>query len=175
MEQVILVDEHDAVLGFADKMEAHEKGLLHRAISLLHFNSAGELLLQKRADGKYHSAGLWTNTCCSHPHVEESTKDAVIRRAKQEMGITVNPIHAFTFTYKTEFSNGLTEHEVDHVFISTSDVIPVTDPSEVSDWKYVSVDQIRADVQMNPHNYTFWFRLILNNPQLNSYIPVAVN
>lgn len=175
MEQVILVNEHDAVLGFADKLEAHEKGLLHRAISLLHFNSAGELLLQKRADGKYHSAGLWTNTCCSHPRVDENTKDAVVRRAKEEMGILVNPTHAFTFTYKTEFGNGLTEHEVDHVFISTSDVVPQADPSEVSEWKYVSVDKLRVDIQNNPDGYTYWFRLILNNPQLSSFIPVPVN
>lgn len=114
MEKVILVNEQDEVLGVMEKMEAHEKALLHRAFSVFIFNDKHELLLQQRAFSKYHSGGLWTNTCCSHPRPGESTEAAAIRRLKEEMGFTANLEKAFSFTYKAHFENGLTEHEFDH-------------------------------------------------------------
>src|SRR5688572_12077294 len=114
MEQVILVDENDKEIGTLEKIEAHRKGLLHRAFSVLLFNSKGELLLQKRSSKKYHSAGLWTNTCCSHPKPGESVKEAASRRLQEEMGVNSNPEFAYSFIYKTELENGLIEHEFDH-------------------------------------------------------------
>ena len=116
---VILVDEGDNEIGYLDKLEAHQKGILHRAFSILIFNSAGELLLQKRAADKYHSAGLWTNTCCSHPKPNETVANVATRRLQEEMGFVTSVHPAFQFLYKANFENGLTEHEYDHVFIGT--------------------------------------------------------
>lgn len=169
MEQVILVDEHDNELGSMEKMEAHRKGILHRAFSVLLFNSNGELLLQKRSAKKYHSAGLWTNTCCSHPQPNERIEDAVRRRLKEEMGIDIQPEYSYKFIYKADFENNLIEHELDYVFIGHFDGEPVINSHEVEDWKFVALDKILQDILVNPYAYTFWFKRIVNHSELNSF------
>ena len=141
-----------------EKLQAHVEGKLHRAISVFIFNSENKLLLQKRADGKYHSAGLWTNTCCSHPRHNESTADAAARRLYEEMGMRCKLEHAFNFTYKAQ--NNLTEHEFDHVFFGFSDEAPKPDPEEVSDWKYSDMQEIEMQMRQNPHQFTAWFNII---------------
>ena len=170
MEQVILVDELDHELGLMEKIEAHVKGSLHRAFSVLLFNSKGEILLQKRSSKKYHSAGLWTNTCCSHPKPGEPIEQAVKRRLLEEMGIRAHPVFAYKFLYKVELDNELTEHELDHVFIGEFDGVPVVDSSEVESWKYASMAEVRDDVKKNPENYTYWFHLILGHQELEAFI-----
>lgn len=165
MENVILVDEQDNVLGEMEKMEAHEKGLLHRAFSILLFNSKGELLLQKRSKNKYHSGGLWTNTCCSHPLPTETLQEATRRKLKQEMGIDAAMKFAYSFLYKTALDKNLIEHELDHVFIGTFNGVPSINPEEVEDWKFVTIDWLRKDVATHPENYTRWFQIILNTKE----------
>ena len=158
MDKVILVDQHDNEIGFADKMEAHQKGLLHRAFSIFIFNSGGQLLLQKRTHNKYHSGGLWSNTCCSHPRPGEKTPDAAKRRLWEEMGLRSKLQKAFNFSYRVEFANGLVENEFDYVFIGLCDMDPNPDPREVADWKYVDVDFVLRDSVNQPEQYTFWFK-----------------
>jgi len=157
---LILVDEHDKAWGKLEKQLTHELGLLHRAFSVFIFNSKGELLMQQRADEKYHSAGLWTNTCCSHPRWGEEMADAVSRRIEEEMGMTCETEFVFSFIYQAPFDNGLTEHELDHVYIGASDVHPSPDKSEVKNWKYVSVDAVRKDMELHPESYTVWFKIV---------------
>lgn len=159
MEQVVLVNELDEVVGKMEKMEAHIKGVLHRAFSVFIFNGKGELLLQQRAFSKYHSAGLWTNACCSHPRPEEENCMAAQRRLKEELGFTTPLTKAFDFIYKTRFDNGLTEYELDHVFIGEYDgpVFPV--PEEVADYRFISLDQVANQLQTHPENYTSWFHI----------------
>lgn len=157
-ERVILVDGNDSQTGTMEKMEAHEKGLLHRAFSVFVFNSKGELLMQQRAKEKYHSGGLWTNTCCSHPRDGEDTADAASRRLKEEMGLECILKPAFSFIYKAEFDNGLTEHEFDYVFIGSSDDLPEINKSEVQDYKYISLSLLAEDINSNPENYTAWLK-----------------
>jgi isopentenyl-diphosphate delta-isomerase len=164
MEQVILVDEADNEIGSMEKMEAHRKGVLHRAFSILLYNSQGQLLLQKRSKKKYHSAGLWTNTCCSHPRPEESIELAARRKLMQEMGIDFQPEFAFKFIYKTALENQLVEHECDHVLIGQYEGNFKTNPEEVEDWKYIDVAELRKDIKQHPENYTFWFKLIIHHP-----------
>ncbi|MBI1267394.1 MAG: isopentenyl-diphosphate Delta-isomerase [Cryomorphaceae bacterium] len=161
MEHVILVDEYDREIGQMEKLQAHESGNLHRALSVFLFNSKGELLLQQRALEKYHSPGLWTNTCCSHPRPGEQSKDAAVRRLKEEMGMSCTLTKSFDFIYRAEFENGLIEHELDHVFIGCSDDKPVMNPSEVASWKYISQENLVADIRNNPDLYTVWFKLCL--------------
>lgn len=161
MESVILVDENDIELGTMEKMEAHRRGLLHRAFSVLLFNSKGELLLQKRSSSKYHSAGLWTNTCCSHPLPGETMDHAIQRKLMQEMNINAKPVLAFTFIYRADLENGLIEHEYDHVFIGTSDSEPVINRDEVQDWKFTSLSELQKEIKTNPDQFTFWFKLII--------------
>jgi isopentenyl-diphosphate delta-isomerase len=170
MEHVILVDEFDNAIGTMEKLEAHQKGFLHRAFSVLLFNSKGEILLQKRAQGKYHSGGLWTNTCCSHPLPGESMSDATRRKLMQEMGIDQQTEFAYKFIYKTALDDNLIEHEYDHVFIGTHDGDPIINDQEVEDWKFTDLPSLRTDIQENPDAYTFWFKLIINHPQLNTVI-----
>ncbi|WP_319478906.1 isopentenyl-diphosphate Delta-isomerase [uncultured Draconibacterium sp.] len=160
IEKVILVDENDKVLGEMEKMEAHVKGLLHRAISVFIVNSKGEWLIHQRAFNKYHSNGLWTNTCCSHPYPEETSVDAANRRLMEEMGMTAPLQEIFAFTYKEELDNQLTEHELDRVFIGFSDKKPRPNADEVSNWKYINFEELRKDVKNNPDNYTVWFKKI---------------
>ncbi|WP_228450955.1 isopentenyl-diphosphate Delta-isomerase [Chryseolinea soli] len=167
MEQVILVDERDNAVGTLEKMEAHRKGLLHRAFSIILFNTKGELLLQKRSPTKYHSASLWTNTCCSHPLPDESMADATRRRLKEEMGIDLQPEFAYKFIYRAALDNNLVEHEYDHVYVGTFDGEPVVNKDEVEEWKFMSLALLREAVKQHPEAYTAWFKLILNHPELN--------
>ncbi|MBS1976404.1 MAG: isopentenyl-diphosphate Delta-isomerase [Bacteroidetes bacterium] len=164
-EFVILVDEMDREMGTMEKMAAHRQGLLHRAFSVVLFNSKGELLMQKRAAGKYHSAGLWTNTCCSHPRPHESIETAARRRLVEEMGIDIKTNFAFKFNYKAELDNNLTENECDHILVGTFDGTPVVNPAEVADWKFEGLDSIRLRIKKNPETFTHWFRLLVHHPE----------
>ncbi|MBA3682996.1 MAG: isopentenyl-diphosphate Delta-isomerase [Bacteroidetes bacterium] len=160
-EEVILVDELDIPIGKMEKIEAHQKGILHRAFSVFIFNSNGDLLLQQRALHKYHSAGLWTNTCCSHPRPNEDTLAAANRRLKEEMGITAKLEHKTQFIYKTVFDNNLTEHEFDHVFFGNNNQTPEINPVEVENYAWVSTEKIMADIAENPSKYTSWFKIAM--------------
>jgi isopentenyl-diphosphate delta-isomerase len=166
MERVVLVNEHDDEVGTMEKMEAHEKGLLHRAFSVILVNSKGELLLQKRASKKYHSASLWTNTCCSHPRPGESIEAAAERRLKEELGIHAKPKLAYSFLYKVTLEHNLIEHELDHVLIGQFDGEPIINPEEIEDWKHIGLLDLQKDIVNNPTHYTHWFKLILNHPEL---------
>ena len=157
--EVILVDDDDRAIGVMEKMEAHQKGLLHRAFSVFIINKAGELLLQQRALSKYHSPGLWTNTCCSHPAPGELTTLAASRRLKEEMGIVCPLAEIGTFTYQTEFDNGLIEYEFDHVFVGQCDAIVNPDKSEVEAYKWISIADLDEDVNLHKEQYTYWFHL----------------
>lgn len=159
MENVILVDKNDQSLGLMEKMEAHVKGELHRAFSVFIFNNDGEMMLQQRALTKYHSPGLWTNTCCSHPRDGEKTKDAAHRRMVEEMGFDCEIEEVFTFIYKSDVGQGLIEHEFDHVFIGRYNDKPQINPEEVNDWKFISIDDLRIDIEKSPDRYTVWFRI----------------
>ena len=163
MEEIILVDEKDNETGSMEKLKAHENGgTLHRAFSIFVFNSGGKMLVQKRAAGKYHCAGLWTNTCCSHQNPGETLEEAVHRKLKQEMGFDTELREILKFIYRAEFDNGLTEHELDHVFVGIHDgeVSPV--PEEAEDYKWADVKQLREDVSRNPEKYTPWFKIVLD-------------
>jgi isopentenyl-diphosphate Delta-isomerase len=159
MEQVILVDETDQPLGTMEKMEAHRRAVLHRAFSVFIFNSRGEMLLQQRAQEKYHSAGLWTNACCSHPRPGEDTRAAALRRLREELGFTTDLFKLFEFTYRTAYDNGLTEFEFDHVFVGTYDKEISPDQTEVSDYRYRSMREIEAELNSAPETYSSWFQL----------------
>lgn len=154
-----MVDRDDHPIGEMEKMEAHEKALLHRAFSVFIFNDKGELLLQQRALSKYHSGGLWTNTCCSHQRPGESTLDAANRRLKEEMGMACNLEEVFSFVYKKALDKGLTEHEFDHVLIGYSNENPVPNAAEVGDWKFASTEWITKDMELNPGKYTEWMKI----------------
>src|ERR1700733_15003891 len=145
MEEVILVDETDTPLGKMEKMEAHRKALLHRAFSVFIFNSKGEMLLQRRAPGKYHSGGLWTNACCSHPRPGEETSQAAKRRLFEELGFTTPLEKIFDFTYKSEFDNGLTEHEYDHVYVGQYDQGVYPNQEEVCEYMFLSATAISSE------------------------------
>lgn len=167
MDQVILVDENDAQTGLMDKLEAHELGKLHRAFSVFIFNSRGEMLIHQRAEGKYHSGKLWTNTCCSHQLPGETNEAAVKRRLREEMGLACETEFVTSFIYKAELDNNLTEHEFDHVYAGICDVEPHPDPNEVMNWKFVPVDELERDLSENPENYTAWFRIIF--PEMKDF------
>lgn len=160
-ENVILVNEADVELGSMDKLLVHQLGLLHRAFSVFIFNTKGELLLQQRSDNKYHSAGLWSNTCCSHPRVNEPLAEAVERRLLEEMGMNCKTVPAFKFIYKANFKNGLTENEYDHVYFGITDDLPVPDSAEVKNWKYIKITSLQDDIAVNPHLYTEWIKICL--------------
>ncbi len=159
---VIHVDENDSVLGYVPKLQAHQEGLLHRAVSILLFNDKGDWLLQKRADHKYHSGGLWSNTCCSHPYPEEEVQIAAERRLIEEMGISCSLKKMYSFTYRAELDNDLTEHEIDHLFFGKYEGAPKLNPDEVSDWKFITFKDLEKDLNDNPENYTQWFKLIFS-------------
>ena len=158
-EKVILVDKNDNQVGLMPKLEAHEKGVLHRAFSIFIFNSKYELLLQKRASSKYHSGGLWTNTCCSHPREGEDTLDAANRRLDEEMGIKVSLRKVYDFIYKAELDNQLTEHEFDHVFYGVCDNDPILNKDEAEDFKWVDMETLNNDIIKNEDDYTVWFKI----------------
>src|SRR5690606_9584214 len=153
-EQVILVDEQDRAIGTMEKLAAHREGLLHRAISVFIFDNQGRLLVHQRAAHKYHSASLWTNTCCSHPRPGESVMDAAHRRLHEEMGMEADLTFAFAFQYRAVFDNGLTEHEFDHVFIGHSSHIPSPNPAEVANYRWLGQSDIEHDIRTHPDTYT---------------------
>nr|WP_199156193.1 isopentenyl-diphosphate Delta-isomerase [Pedobacter sp. ASV2] len=162
MEQVILVNKFDEPQGSMEKMEAHQKGLLHRAFSIFIFNSKNELLLQQRAKDKYHSAGLWTNTCCSHPRLGESNIEAAKRRLREEMGMECVLTEAFSFIYKAPLENGLIENEFDYVFFGISDDLPIVNPNEVQCYRYMNLKVLQNDINKQPQLYTSWLKICLN-------------
>lgn len=159
-EFVILVNEKDEPIGLMEKMEAHEKAVLHRAFSVFVFNDNNELLLQQRAADKYHSPLLWANTCCSHQRDGETTLDAGKRRLKEEMGFVCNLQENFSFIYKAPFDNGLTEHELDHVIIGKFNGEPKINPNEVAAFKWMTLPSIQKDIKEKPQLYTEWFKII---------------
>jgi isopentenyl-diphosphate Delta-isomerase len=174
--EVVLVDTEDREIGTMEKLQAHQEGVLHRAFSIFIFNSRGEMLIHQRAEGKYHSAGLWTNACCSHPASGEDLAVALKRRLKEEMHMQADMFELFSFVYKAELENGLTEHEFDHVVYGISDSIPFPNPEEVQAWKYVSIAELHADVEKNPMHYTEWFKLcyqrVLDHMDLSSTVQI---
>ena len=162
-EKVVLVDEDDNQIGLMPKMEAHLKGKLHRAFSIIIFNSDGKILLQKRASTKYHTPNLWSNTCCSHQREGEDNTNAGKRRLNEEMGFVTNLYNFSSFIYRVEFSNGLIEHENDHIMLGIFDGTPKPNPNEVDEWKWIDIDILVEDMQINPDYYTAWFMIIMNN------------
>lgn len=160
-EYVILVNEKDEPVGTMEKMEAHQKGLLHRAFSVFIFNNNNEMLLQQRAFSKYHSAGLWTNTCCSHPRPGEELINAAKRRLIEEMGIETALTHQTSFIYKTDFDNDLTEHEFDHVFVGKYNSSPQINKDEVNDYKWINLTELRDWISKRPEDFTSWFKIVM--------------
>jgi isopentenyl-diphosphate delta-isomerase len=168
MQQVILVNEQDEAIGVMEKMQAHEKALLHRAFSVFLFNKKGQMLLQQRALEKYHSPGLWTNACCSHPNPDEAVQEAAVRRLYEELGFVTTVKKAFHFTYKAAFDNGLTEHEFDHVFVGIYEGPVHPNKDEVKDITYKSIDEIAVELETSPDIYTEWFKIAF--PLLNKWM-----
>lgn len=169
--QLVLVNEQDEPMGLMEKMEAHRKGLLHRAFSVFVFNKDGEMLLQRRALHKYHSGGLWTNTCCSHPYPGEGNKEAAIRRLQEEMGFDVELEEIFDFIYKKELDNELTEHEFDHVFVGHFDGAIVPNPEEVCEYAYISMEEIGSRMHSHPEEFTVWFQIAF--PRVQEWMAAA--
>ncbi|TCC89171.1 isopentenyl-diphosphate Delta-isomerase [Pedobacter frigiditerrae] len=161
-ENVILVDKYDNEIGLMPKMQAHIEGELHRAFSIFIFNSKGQLLLQQRAFGKYHSGGKWTNTCCSHPRLGESNLAAAHRRLKEEMGMSCELSYGFNFIYKASVNEGILEHEFDHVYFGISDDLPEINTEEVSDYKYLAIEDLAQDLSHKPDSYTEWLKICFN-------------
>jgi isopentenyl-diphosphate delta-isomerase len=165
---VVLVNEQDEEIGIMEKMEAHRKALLHRAFSVFIFNAKGEMLLQRRALNKYHSGGLWTNACCSHPRPGETAPDDARRRLREELGFETGLTGIFNFVYKAAFDNGLTEYEFDHVFIGNYNGLLHPNPDEVGDYCYKNMDEIKSSMESHPHKYTEWFKIAF--PRLERYL-----
>ncbi|GAA4900067.1 isopentenyl-diphosphate Delta-isomerase [Flaviramulus aquimarinus] len=161
-EKVILVNENDEQIGLMAKLEAHEKALLHRAFSVFIFNNDNELMLQQRALDKYHSPGLWTNTCCSHQRDGETNIEAGMRRLQEEMGFVVNLQESISFIYKAPFDNGLTEHEYDHVLLGKYNDEPIINTDEVASWKWMPLEDVKVDISLQPELYTEWFKVIFD-------------
>lgn len=159
IEEVILVDENDSVVGYMEKMEAHKLGLLHRAFSVFVFNAKGDLMLQKRAKSKYHSGGLWTNTCCSHPRSNETVVEAAKRRMQEEMGFVCEVEEKFSFVYKAKLDNELTEHEYDYVLFGNYNEAPKLNPEEAESYRFMSIDEVKKQITEHPQNYTEWFKI----------------
>lgn len=161
-EQVILVNEKDEQIGTMPKLEAHKKGVLHRAFSVFVMNDQGELLLQQRAASKYHSPLLWTNSCCSHQRVGESNIEAGKRRLFEEMGFVTKLKDVVSFIYKAPFDNGLTEHEFDHVLVGSYNEDPIINKDEVNDFKWMTLEEVKVDMELHPELYTEWFKIIFD-------------
>lgn len=168
MEFVILVDKKDNIIGVEEKIKAHQKGKLHRAFSILLFNKKGETLIQKRAKSKYHSPGLWSNTCCSHPRPNEDTKEAAKRRLKEEMGIKTNLKEVFSFIYKAKVGN-LIEHEFDHVFLGSFNGKPKPNKKEVANWRWIKLKELEKEIKINSQGYTPWFKIIFKELKKRKY------
>jgi len=154
-EQLILVDQSDRPVGTAPKMAAHQQGLLHRAFSIFVINQKQQILLQKRAKQKYHSGGLWTNTCCSHPRPGETTIAAADRRLQEEMGFSCELEEIFSFTYFAKLDHELSEHEFDHVFLGKFEGKPILNPAEAEDWRWCSITDLQSDILIHPNHYSF--------------------
>lgn len=161
-ELVVLVNEKDEKVGLMPKLEAHEKGLLHRAFSVFVFNDEGQMLLQQRALHKYHTPGKWANTCCSHQRDGESSLDAGKRRLEEEMGFVTDLTFRRTFVYKASFDNGLTEHEFDHIMVGKYNEDPVINPEEVAAFKWMDISDILLEIELDPEKYTAWFKIIMS-------------
>lgn len=160
---VVLVDANDNQIGTCEKLEAHQKNLLHRAFSVILFNDQGELLLQKRAANKYHSPLLWTNSCCSHPAPNENLEAAVTRRLQEELYVVADAKHLFYFIYQADFDNGLSEYELDHVFIAQYNQTPEINPEEAAAYKWLPLSEVKKQINLNPEQFTVWFKLIIEN------------
>jgi isopentenyl-diphosphate delta-isomerase len=159
---VVLVDEHDDVVGVAPKIDVHREGRLHRAVSVMLFDEDDRVLLQRRASEKYHSPGLWSNTCCGHPRPEESALTAARRRLNVEMGIeNCELVSSTRFLYRERVSSSLVEHEVDHLFVGVWNGNPTPNPTEVSDWRWLDVSSLRRDVCENAARYTAWLSHVM--------------
>lgn len=165
-EFVVLVDEKDNEVGTGEKLETHQKALLHRAFSILVFNSRGEMMLQQRAKSKYHCGGLWSNACCGHPRPGEGVDSAAKRRLMEEMGFECDLQEVKTFIYRVKFDNGLAENEFLHVFRGNFDGLPKINSDEADDWKWIGMDELREDIKQNPGKYSYWFKLILEKLDL---------
>ena len=165
----MIVDANGQAIGTMDKMAAHRSGTLHRAFSVFIFNNKGQLLLQRRALDKYHSGGLWTNTCCSHPKPGEFILDAAHRRLQEEIGIDCELKEIFQFSYRHEFENGLIENEYDHVFIGISDQLPSPNPDEVAGFRYMDTDLLIFELFEQPDQYTVWFKICIEQLLENYY------
>ena len=170
-ENVILVNENDEQIGLMPKLEAHEKALLHRAFSVFIFNDKNELMLQQRALNKYHSPGLWTNTCCSHQRDGETNIEAGKRRLQEEMGFVTDLEDKISFIYKAPFDNGLTEHEYDHVLVGNYNNEPIINLDEVAAWKWMPLEHVKVDISLHPELYTAWFKVIFD--KFYQYINIA--
>jgi isopentenyl-diphosphate delta-isomerase len=173
-DKVVLVNEQDEAIGVEDKTRAHLLGVLHRAFSVFVINAAGQLLLQKRALTKYHSRGLWSNTCCSHPRPDESVEDAARRRLREEMGFDSELSEVCHFIYRAELEDGLIENEYDHILVGSFDGVPQPDPAEVAEWRWIDMATLGADLKNHPESYTYWFRIAFDRfPQ--AIAPVRSN
>lgn len=170
-DRVILVNATDTAIGTADKLEAHRAGRLHRAFSVFVFNHRGELLLQRRAAGKYHSGGLWSNSCCSHPRPGEATEAAARRRLVEEMGFSCPLETVSAMVYRADVGGGLIEHEYDHLLIGRWSGRPSPDPAEVEDWRWVAMDALRQEVALHPRRFTYWFRAALRELEDRGLVP----
>lgn len=162
-KELILVNSDDEVVGYAKKLPIHEQGLLHRAFSIMVFNDKNEVLIHKRAVNKYHSGGLWTNACCSHPLKDEPLEITLHHKLQEEMGFDCELTYKYNFIYKAEFKNGLTEYELDYVYEGLYNGVVSPNPDEASEYKWVSLDEVKNDAVLNPELYTEWFKIILKN------------
>lgn len=161
-EMIILVDENDREVGTIEKMEAHVKGKLHRAFSIFVFNNKGEMMIQRRALHKYHSGGLWTNTCCSHPNAGEALEEAVHRRLVQEMGFDCELKEIKSFLYHAHLDNNLIEHELDHIFVGYYENEPEINKEEVEEWMWISCDELKKEINNHPEKFTYWFKVAMD-------------
>jgi isopentenyl-diphosphate delta-isomerase len=172
-EHVVLVDDRDRELGTAPKMEAHRDGTLHRAVSAFLLDGRGNMLLQRRATTKYHSAGLWSNTCCTHPRPGEQPGDAAHRRLTEEMGIDCPLSEAGNFLYRAKLENGLIEHELDHLFLGFFEGTPAPDANEVAEWRWFPLDELASDLAAAPQRFTAWLGLALHELMRAGYLPLS--
>jgi isopentenyl-diphosphate delta-isomerase len=170
MAKIILVNEHDEEIGTSEKLEVHQKALLHRAFSVLIFNQNNELLIHRRTEHKYHSGGLWTNTCCGHPNAHEEINQAAHRRLKEEMGFDTSLNFLYKFQYHAVFNNGLTEHEIDYVFTGVYNGTFTVNPEEVADYKWISINDLLKDLAEKSQDYTFWFKKILKSDEFMAFL-----
>jgi len=170
MTDIILVNDLDEAIGTGEKLMVHQRGLLHRAFSILVFNSNNELLIHQRTSHKYHSGDLWTNTCCGHPNADEEISQAAHRRLGEEMGFDTSLDFLYKFQYRTEFPDGLIENEIDNVFVGTYSNSFVVNPEEVADYQWIAVDNLLDKVDKNPEKYTFWFKEILKSEAFMAYV-----